>query len=229
MEVKIISTTQTVVNYLRDQIIIGEISPGQKLNESLWASRLGISIPPLRESFRILEGERLVVSVPRKSTYVTEISEDDFKAVYQSRGMIECYAIDLIQAKKIQDFSLLDGVLNAASNIKIESGIELKELLKYARIFAEFHVKLIELSGNGYLIHFYRSIISNVFRYQFLYFVKGTSLLLLEEHSKILDFIRVGDYEQAKKNLLLHINYSFEKGINSKSLFPQSHSNKFNR
>jgi DNA-binding GntR family transcriptional regulator len=61
-----LSVTKSRVHPLRENIIIGEFAPGQKLNEIELSSRLGISRPPLREAFRLLENEHLVRSIPRK-------------------------------------------------------------------------------------------------------------------------------------------------------------------
>ena len=46
-----------VSDYLRDQIITLRIKPGEQLNESFLIAKLGVSRSPLREAFRLLEGE----------------------------------------------------------------------------------------------------------------------------------------------------------------------------
>jgi DNA-binding GntR family transcriptional regulator len=53
----VMGVTQSVAQYLRENIFSGELAPGQKLNELELSSRLGVSRPPLREAFRILENE----------------------------------------------------------------------------------------------------------------------------------------------------------------------------
>ncbi|MGQ9648141.1 MAG: GntR family transcriptional regulator [Thermodesulfobacteriota bacterium] len=213
MKVEIFSATQTAVDHLKDLIITGELKPGQKINETALASDMGLSRPPLREALRILESECLITSVPRKSTYITEVSKEDFEKIYQARGMIECYSIDLIKTKNINDFSPLYNALDKASAIKLESGGKPKEILECLKVFAEFHLKLVELTGNNYLRHFYKSIASNLMRYQFLYFSKEYKKPLVEEHRRILELIKMGEYDQAKDCLLSHINYGFEQII----------------
>jgi DNA-binding GntR family transcriptional regulator len=213
MKVEIFSVTQTAVRHLRDLIIIGELKPGQKINETALASDIGLSRPPLREAFRILESECLITSVPRKSSYITKVSKEDFEKIYRARGMIECYSIDLIKNNNINDFTPLYSALNEASAVKLESGAKPKDVLECLKVFAEFHFKLVELTGNVYLCHFYQSIASNLMRYQFLYFSKEYKKPLLEEHQHILDLIKMGEYDQAKDCLLSHINYGFEQII----------------
>lgn len=210
MKIEIISATQTAVHHLRDLIITGELKPAQRINETALASDMGLSRPPLREALRILESECLVTSIPRKSTYVTEVSQEDFERIYRARAMIECYSIDLIKINHNNDFKPLYDALIASSTITLESGAKPKEVLEALKIFAVFHFKLVELTGNTYLRHFYQSIASNLMRYQFLYFSKEYKKPLLEEHHHILDLIKMGEYDQAKSCLLSHINYNFD-------------------
>jgi DNA-binding GntR family transcriptional regulator len=101
--VTITSVTETIVRHLRVHIIDQQLPPGHKLNEVELSSSLGVSRPPLREAFRILENEHLVVSFPRKGSYVTEMSINDCQEIFEAREMLECYAIELLQAKGIRE------------------------------------------------------------------------------------------------------------------------------
>ncbi|OQX53185.1 MAG: hypothetical protein B5M53_07295 [Candidatus Cloacimonas sp. 4484_209] len=166
---KIKSITESVVEYLRLKIITGELVAGQKLNETELASRLNISRPPLREAFRILENEHLVVSVPRKGTYVTDISIEDLEEVYQAREMLECYAIDLLKDKNIRDLPTVTASVESASDLAIPSQDNREEVFSYLKSFVGFHIKLVESAGNSWVTHFYNSISSHLARYQFIY------------------------------------------------------------
>ena len=209
MEIK--SITESVVEYLRLQIITGELEAGQKLNETELASRLNISRPPLREAFRILENEYLVVNIPRKATYVSDISVEDLKEIYQAREMLECYAIDLLKARNIRDLPNVTASVESASDLSIPSQDNREEVFIYLKAFVDFHIKLIESAGNHWIIHFYNSISAHLARYQFIYlYIPGSGRRSIEEHNQILDFIKTGNYEKAKKFMREHINYTFE-------------------
>ncbi|MGB9627141.1 MAG: GntR family transcriptional regulator [Thermodesulfobacteriota bacterium] len=213
MKIEILSATQTAAQHLRDMIVIGELRPGQKINETQLASEMGLSRPPLREAFRILESECLITNIPRKSKFVSNISKDDFEKIYFTRRMIECFSIDLIKMKGIKDFTPLYQSLEEASSKKLDIEDSPREILECLKSFAEFHIKLVEITRNPYLLHFYQSISSNLLRYQFLYFSKKYKKPLLDEHLQIFQLIQRGDYEQAKDYLISHINYSFEEII----------------
>ncbi len=209
MEIK--TVTNTVTEYLRKLIIVGEFSAGQRINETDLAVSLKISRPPIRESLRILENETLVVNIPRKGTYVTDISSERLRDICQAREMLECYAIDILKAKKIKTLPDVIASLESASELPIPSQDNKDEVFDYLKAFVDFHIKLIEASGNSWVIHFYKSIASHLARYQFIYlYVPGTGSRSTEEHYKIMDLIKSGNYEKAKKIMKDHTNYIFE-------------------
>ena len=119
MHVEIKSVSGTVVDYLRTQIITGKMSANQRINENDLATSLGVSRPPIREAFRILENEHLLVSVPRKGTYVTDVSIADLTELFQTREMIEIYSIDLLKAIESPDLSEVETAVEEALNLSL--------------------------------------------------------------------------------------------------------------
>lgn len=207
----IMGVTESLVQYLRDRIIIGELRGGQKLNEAHLSLSLGVSRPPLREAYRILEHEHLVFNVPRKGTYVTEISIEDLQEVTQARQMIECGAIDLLKAKNIRNLPHVASALDAGLELSVPSSDDTEQYLIYIKTFADYHLKLVESCGNGWLIHFYQAIVFNLARYQFKYFhIPGTRETSLKDHREVLSLIEAGDHDRAKEYLRSHINYTFQ-------------------
>ena len=207
----IMGVTESLVQYLRDRIITGELGAGQKLNEAHLSLSLGVSRPPLREAYRILEHEHLVFNVPRKGTYVTEISIEDLQEVTQARQMIECGAIDLLKAKNIRDLPHVASALDAGLELSVPSSDDTEQYLIYIKTFADYHLKLVESCGNGWLIHFYQAIAFNLSRYKFKYFhIPGTRETSLKDHGQVLNLNEAGDYDRAKEYLRSHINYTFE-------------------
>ena len=55
-----------VLDFLRDAIVKGDIKPGEKLNEVLIASKLGVSRSPVREAIRVLESENFVETIAHR-------------------------------------------------------------------------------------------------------------------------------------------------------------------
>ncbi len=203
---KIVSVTEEVLYYLRARIITGELKPEQRLNEVELSSKLGISRPPLREAFRLLQKEHLIHSIPRKGTCVTSISKQDFLEVFQVREMIEGFAIQLLEFNKVKDISRMASTLGDTTyrNPPPESDPEAR--YEYLRAIADFHIKLVECTGNSRLSSFYHVLMPSLARYQSLYTYNAE---LMEQshadHKKVLNMIEGGDYNQATNVIKSHI------------------------
>lgn len=209
---EILSVTESALHVLRRKIITGELKPGQKLNECSLAEELGISRPPLRETFRILEKDHLVVTIPRKGTYVTELSISDFEEICQIREMIECFAIDLLEASSIRNLPKVTAAINRGLALSSPlNSADPEELLNGIRLLLDFHDSLIKSSGNSRMAYIYHSMSYNLARYQFIYFqVEGAAQHSLDDHKKILQLIGNSNYDQAKEELRKHIKYAAE-------------------
>ena len=204
------SVTASALKILRDNIIIGYLKPGEKLNESDISGYLNISRPPLREAFRLLENENLVVNIPRRGTYVSEMSARGFIDIMQLREMIECYAMDLLKSARIKDLPQVKLSLDKALALPpITKKADPFQLLKRFEIVVDFHKILVESAGNPLLNSLFQSSTYELARYQFLYFqINGTEHHSLENHQLTLDLIKNGKYEKAKKKLKEHIHFA---------------------
>jgi DNA-binding GntR family transcriptional regulator len=208
---KISTVTDTVAEHLRLEIITGNLASGERLNEVQLSTSLGISRPPLREALRILENEHLVLNTPRKGTVVSSISIEDLREVYQVREMIECYAIDLLKTNNVKDLSKMEEVLKEASSLIVPSGDNAEEFLHYLEVFADYHTKLIESTGNSRLLHFYRAIDLNLKRYQFINLaIPGSGTRSLQHHREILSLLRKNAHGEAKRLIKHHIKLALK-------------------
>ena len=199
LEVK--SLAAAVLDDIRRRILTVDFRPGERINESEIALKLGISRSPVREAFRVLEGEGLITTLPRKGSFITEISVQDLGELFEIREILECHAIDCIKkrAKKSPD--------------KLRALIEDlgRKLLKKPDVFtviSGFHFNLVELSNNYRLIELYRILGISLRRYQLIYHsIKGQRDVFMEHHQAIVDALKGGNYSDTKKLLRRHIRY----------------------
>jgi DNA-binding GntR family transcriptional regulator len=207
-----LNTTSTVLEALRQKIIVGELKPGYKLNEVDISVNLGVSRPPLREAFRILEKDNMAVSVPRKGTYVSELSLKDFMEVSQTREMIECFCVDLLKASDTRNLPKAESALREAAALQARfNTADEGELIRQIRVMHEFHVGLVESTGNSMLARIYDSIGYTLARYQYIYFhIDDAARHSLDDHKTVLEFIRKGDFDQAKEELRKHILFTVD-------------------
>jgi DNA-binding GntR family transcriptional regulator len=220
MTMRLVGVVETVIEYIREQIITGELAPGQKLNEIQLAAKFNISRPPLREAFRTLEKELLLVSVPRRGSFVSEISVENLREVYEARLMIEEHALERLKTGKITFIPEVVSIFSRISELgRIEWELLSKEeRVKYLRMLADFHTKLIEASGNKLFIHFFRTITYLTSRYQYKFpYGPETFSMSQESHHQIIKEIQAGEFEKAKITLKEH-NQTFVEILEKKML-----------
>ncbi|MCZ2818112.1 GntR family transcriptional regulator [Modestobacter sp. VKM Ac-2984] len=74
---------------IRDQLIMLDIRPGDPIDDDERAKALGVGRTPVREALKRLEGDRLVVSYPRRGTFATGMDISDLAHISEIRVQLE--------------------------------------------------------------------------------------------------------------------------------------------
>ena len=188
--------SEEIADILRENIICGNINPGEKVNEYQVAKLLNISRPPIREAFRLLAAEGLITLVPRKGAFVSKMSSREVKEIYEMKSMMESFAarlaIPLLDEKEV---SKLDSILNLMKEM-----IKKNNFKRIQSLNIEFHRKMIKMSKNEKLIRFYESIVLPIRRYQRVGLSAPASWeTSLQEHRDIVEAIRSRNIELAER------------------------------
>ena len=204
-----------VFNTLRNAILTGELSPGERLMEIKLADKLGVSRTPIREAIRKLELEGLVVNTPRKGAEVANISAEDLRDVLEVRRSLEVLAISLACDKMTDEtLELLYENIDA-----FKHSIDAKATSDIASVDVTFHDIIYKATGNNRLIQILNNISEQMYRYRFEYIKNKESWhRLVEEHMNIYEAIKNRDKDLAVKSILLHIDNQ-ERDIRKKMGF----------
>ncbi|TVL93496.1 GntR family transcriptional regulator [Streptomyces sp. SAJ15] len=87
------STAERVADILRDRIAEGFFPPGTRLSEDSIGGALGVSRNTLREAFRLLTHERLLVHQLNRGVFVRVVTVEDILDIYRVRLLVECGAV----------------------------------------------------------------------------------------------------------------------------------------
>ena len=204
-----------VFNTLRNAILTGELSPGERLMEIKLAEKLGVSRTPIREAIRKLELEGLVVNTPRKGAEVANISAEDLRDVLEVRRSLEVLAISLACEKMTEEtLALLHENIDA-----FKHSVDAKATSDIASVDVTFHDIIYKSTGNNRLIQILNNISEQMYRYRFEYIKnKEAWNRLVEEHMNIYEAIKNRDKDSAVKSILLHIDNQ-ERDIRKKMGF----------
>ncbi|OLT36098.1 hypothetical protein BJF82_10930 [Kytococcus sp. CUA-901] len=78
---------------MRELITAGRLGPGEQLVEQSLVEVCGVSRNTLREGYRILADEGLVVHVPHRGVFVSAPGVAEVRDVYTARRVVECGAL----------------------------------------------------------------------------------------------------------------------------------------
>ncbi len=193
---------ELVFENVRQAIVKGVFAPGERLMEIQMADELGVSRTPVREAIRKLELEGFVVMIPRRGTYVANLSIKDINDVYEIRTSLDVLAAGLaaerIEPEEIAELNrLLLEISNASKHNDMEAIVKLD---------TDFHDVLYKASRNERL----RNIINNL-REQ-ITGIRGVSMRYpgrmadtIEEHRALVDSIASRDSEKAQAAARIHL------------------------
>ncbi|MFI1355803.1 GntR family transcriptional regulator [Streptomyces sp. NPDC020898] len=87
------STAERVADILRSRIAEGYFPPGTRLSEDSIGGALGVSRNTLREAFRLLTHERLLIHELNRGVFVRVLTIEDVEDIYRTRALVECAVV----------------------------------------------------------------------------------------------------------------------------------------
>lgn len=194
---------------LRDMILDGTLSPGERLNEVQLSQALGISRGPLREAIQRLASEGLVEAVTHRGVYVRSFSAHELSDLYELRIALETHAVRLAArqapGERIDELSrLLD---------ENESSMGTDAVGAYPTD-PDFHARLARLAANSPLV----AALTEVGRKIRLARARSAyqprrARSALEEHRAIVAALAARDGERAASLLEAHLTSSLSNAL----------------
>jgi DNA-binding GntR family transcriptional regulator len=192
---------QAAYDRIKEAIVDGVLQPMERITETQVGKRLGLSRTPVREAFRLLESEGLMVVVPQRGSFVSQPSIGDIVEIYQIRIPLECMAARLA-ALRLDDARLarLDALVAAQSRPSTRRPDE------SLAASAEFHEILIACVGNKRLSLLMKQLQAQVHRVRVLW--PSTKPRLddtWEEHARLLAALRSRDAAASERLMREHM------------------------
>ena len=208
--------------HISDELLNGQLTPGQKISEPALAKKLGISRTPVREAIQRLQNEGLLKQVPSSGTYVAQTNRVPLIETYEIRLALETMAVRKV-AKRIRPKELpklkkccdqMKSIINTMQKKKVDD-IEGDLLVKFLAADMDFHLNIMKIAGNRTALklitdaHMRNRIFGFLCRYRDLDHAKQT----LNVHSSILKAIADQDPDKAYKLLYEHIELSMTEAL----------------
>ena len=179
---------------LRAAILDGELRPGQRVNQEVWAERAEVSLIPVREALRALAGEGLVTYRPRRGYAVTELDLSELEEVYRLRRVLETDALRRgVRRATAADVQQLEAAADACC-AAAATGDVAGQLAANRR----FHDRLHGLADSRPAIRLIDLLWDSTEAYRALYYVlPGEATEADRAHRAIIAAVAAGDTESA--------------------------------
>ena len=187
---------EQITDRLREQVVRGELAPGQALRETELAAQYGVSRGPVRDAFLKLADEGLLLYQPNRGVTVNSPPKPENRTLIASlRQQIECFvARQGIKTLSDEDLAELDAQLET-----ICEACERNDASTLARADLAFHEALLVRCGGAEFLPIWKWLCSQMLM---TYGRLDEYSEAFEEHSTILEAARtrrVSDITSALK------------------------------
>ena len=205
----VIKTSRTIrrkiYDFLREQLLSGEIQPHQHLIEAKVARDIGTSRTPVREALHSLELEGLIESIPRVGYVVKPISEPEVEEICEIRAAIEGLGARWAMEKAHK--KLVEGLKKNIflSDEKVSKG----DVRAFVDMDAQFHETISKFSGSKRLLELAQTLRRHMLRYRIQsIYSAGNVRRAIDGHKGILRAIEKRDLEEVNKAIQHHMEQS---------------------
>nr|BAH60858.1 transcriptional regulator [carbazole-degrading bacterium OC13S] len=199
---------ENVANLIREKILDGLLSPGQRLIESELMKEFGIGRSTIRETYLKLEAKGLVELRHQRGAIVKKMTKRDMAELFAIRQQLEGMAASLAAAN-IDKGQNRQWLLQAKKTWTED--YVLSNELRHMEENVPFHEGIIAMSGNHLLAKMLQPLQIPGYRMQYLrlmdreYCEKSS-----HDHIQIADAILAGDSETAEKLMQEHVRSAAE-------------------
>lgn len=191
--------TEQVAQHLENMIVLGQLQSGKRILESAMAKELGVSHGSTREALLLLEKRYLVTNVPRKGTFVTELSEHFVKSLYETLLLIlGNTGSKLVRYWRPEDMERMEGLYH-----DMKTSFEKGDLQRFHDVGVEYTQASLAYADNYFMVSMLNDLWPSARRCSFMALRQGPGVILdnLEYMRRSLDAIKAHD-EQGLYRLL---------------------------
>jgi DNA-binding GntR family transcriptional regulator len=204
------SKSKKIIVYenLKKRIIHNSLKPGEPLNEGMISKELKISKTPIREALQQLERDGFVENIAGRGCFVSRISFEDVKELFEIREILECEVIK--RASLRGELEKVEGIRRKFESFEINGEKSPRSQFKAGD---RIHTYLVETFGNRRLSEIYRRLQEHVERMRIYFFDEAheeRSEQSYREHLEILNALAARDPARAESAVRSHLRNAFE-------------------
>lgn len=138
------STVQRIEMELTEQISVGELTPGMRLDEAGLAERFGVSRTPIREALNRLTAQGILVPGEKRGVFVAQYSREELSQIFEAMHEIEAACARVAS----QRLNLLSRTEIEYAQAECISAAQSGDRAGYLRANEAFHMAIYKATGN---------------------------------------------------------------------------------
>jgi len=212
-KIEYLTLTENVASIIQKKIINGHILPGDRIIEEELSRELNVSRGPIREAFRKLEYDGLIVCESNKGCRVKTISSAEVEEIYIIRYGLEVLSTEVCEGKfSDKTIAALDMHVKQMEEAAIEHNVE-----ALFQLDEKFHAQIVSEARLTRLYELWKSMkYVNASIFLTTYNLHDINLKKqAPAHERILNRIKTGDEDEIKQAIKSHY-------LNSSMIFNDS-------
>lgn len=153
-----------LVVLVRDMIIAGELTPGERVSEPALCERFGVSRTPLREALKVLAAEGLVQLLPRRGARVAQITAEEVEELFPIMGVLEGLAAE----RAAERATAADLARLKALHDEMRARYAAGDQGGYAKLNRAIHEAIFAIAGSGELTSQYQQMMVRIHASRFV-------------------------------------------------------------
>ncbi|SHE79725.1 transcriptional regulator, GntR family [Modicisalibacter ilicicola DSM 19980] len=203
-----ITAASQVFNALKQDLIRGRFTAGEKLAISALKSRYQVGLSPLREALNRLAAYGLLEQLNQRGFRVPTLDASELADIAHLRTQLECMA--LVQAFQAGDAEWESQLLAAQHRLRRADQTP-GEIERWEQAHQHFHRTLLAPSGSPWLLRFIEQLHDQFDRYRRLApSDPATRELLDQHHAELVTLALARHAGEARELLELHIHLSHQ-------------------
>ena len=192
--------------YLRDQITSGNLPAGAPVRPETVADELGISTTPAREALQALRAEGFLDLAPRRGFTVAQLDGDDIRDMCLVQAMVAGERAARAAANVTpENVAALDAI-----HKNLVAAAERGDLTSLEELNHQFH-RDINLAANSPRLANVIRLVSRYAPRRFYATIAGWPETTVHDHTLVLDAIRRGDADTARREMSAHVHHAAEQ------------------
>ena len=200
------STVQRIESVLMEEISVGELSPGVRLDEAGLAERFGVSRTPVREALSRLTAQGILVAGEKRGAFVAEYSRQELAQIFEAMHEIESACARIAS----QRLDLLARSEIEAAQANCVAAAQAGDRAGYLRANEAFHLAIYQATGNPYMAEIATEFRRRTGPFRAKKFATKDDLFRsAESHRSLIDNIFSEDSTTASNGMRSHMTESF--------------------